>query len=208
MPHTIETTVYNFEELSPKGKECARNWWRECEQQEYSAMLEYDDFVTVGALLGICFKTGDHSKPKIYWSGFSSQGDGASFVGSYTYAKGALAAIKSYAPKDAELARIASELQALQAHNFYRLAAYMTQGMGSNFYSHSGTMAVHVEDSANTRPIKRGTDDAMRRLMRDFADWIYNQLEADYEWRMADEQVDETILANEYTFSETGKREG
>ncbi len=43
--------------------------------------------------------------------------------------------------------------------------------------------------------------------MRDYADWIYSTLQKEYYWRMEDEQVDESILANEYTFDEDGNRE-
>jgi hypothetical protein len=42
--------------------------------------------------------------------------------------------------------------------------------------------------------------------MRDFADWIYSQLEKEYEWQNADEQVDDTIRANAYEFDEDGAR--
>lgn len=49
-------------------------------------------------------------------------------------------------------------------------------------------------------------DHELRQLMRDFADWMYRQLEAEYEYRMSDEQVDDTITANEYEFTESGER--
>ena len=42
--------------------------------------------------------------------------------------------------------------------------------------------------------------------MRDFADCIYKQLETENDWRNADEQVDETLRANEYEFTEEGER--
>ena len=43
---------------------------------------------------------------------------------------------------------------------------------------------------------------------RNFADWIYKTLQKDYEWNQSNECVDENILANEYTFTNTGKRFG
>lgn len=42
--------------------------------------------------------------------------------------------------------------------------------------------------------------------MREFADWIYSRLEAEYEYQNADEQVDESIRINEYEFAEDGNR--
>jgi hypothetical protein len=44
------------------------------------------------------------------------------------------------------------------------------------------------------------------QCMRDFADWIYDQLRKEYEYQMSDEQVDETLIANEYEFDEDGDR--
>lgn len=41
--------------------------------------------------------------------------------------------------------------------------------------------------------------------MRAFADWIYRQLETEYDYQNSDEQVDESIIANEYEFTEEGK---
>jgi hypothetical protein len=36
--------------------------------------------------------------------------------------------------------------------------------------------------------------------------WLYDRLRENYDWLNSDEQVDETILANEYEFTETGER--
>lgn len=52
----------------------------------------------------------------IYFRGFSSQGDGASFEGVY-----------KYAPQDEALHAIADQLTALQRRNFYQLTARITQ---------------------------------------------------------------------------------
>jgi hypothetical protein len=43
-------------------------------------------------------------------------------------------------------------------------------------------------------------------LARDAAGWLYHALEREYDWLNSDEQVDETIRANEYTFDEGGHR--
>ncbi len=44
--------------------------------------------------------------------------------------------------------------------------------------------------------------------LRDLADWLYRQLEREYEYLTSDESVEETIIANEYTFTEAGRRFG
>jgi len=44
--------------------------------------------------------------------------------------------------------------------------------------------------------------------LRDLARWLYRRLEQEYEYRTSDEVVDETIIANDYTFTESGRRFG
>lgn len=49
-------------------------------------------------------------------------------------------------------------------------------------------------------------EEELTQCLRDFADWIYRKLEAEYEYRMSDENVDEAIRINEYDFDESGRR--
>ena len=46
----------------------------------------------------------------------------------------------------------------------------------------------------------------LTKTLRAFADWIYLQLQNEYEYQNSDEQVAETIEANEYEFTVDGKR--
>jgi hypothetical protein len=197
MSHVIKTTVYQYDELTPEAQEKARDWFRSASEGDnfYSEYVT-EDATTIGALMGITIDN-------VYWSGFWSQGDGACFIGSYRYTKGATKAIKAYAPQDKELHRIAEELQSLQRKNFYSLTARMAH---RGRYQHSGCMSVDVEDS---RDQYRATpEDDLTQLMRDFADWIYKQLKSAYEYDNSDESVSKNIRCNEYTFTESGKRYG
>ena len=212
MPITLTKTAYHFDELSPAAKERARDWWRTLENQDFNTEYVVDDAQRMAEILGITFDTrpvklmggGTRYDPVVYWSGFSSQGDGACFEGRYRYAKGASKAIRAEAPKDAELHRIADALQAAQRKAFYRLKA-RCQHRGH--YYHSGCMQVEVWDCDNEYAVSVDSD-GITQALRDFADWIYRQLAAEYEWCMADEQVDDAITANEYTFDERGNRAG
>lgn len=38
-------------------------------------------------------------------------------------------------------------------------------------------------------------------------DWIYRQLEKEYEYQNSDECIDENLMGNSYTFREDGTRE-
>lgn len=206
---TIEKTVFAFDELSDDAKAKARYWWRECEAMEFSGFAGYDYFMECAERLGIEFRMhhvplmggGLRADPVIYWSGFSSQSDGACFEGTYRYRKGAAKLIRQHAPKDETLHRIADDLQRAQARAFYSLSASMRH---RGHYYHSGCMFIDVEDSRDPYRDIGSAEDDIQQAMRDFADWIYRQIEREYEWRMSDENVDEAIRANGYEFNEYG----
>lgn len=204
---TIEKTIYQFDELSDDAKENARQWHRSI-PDDYYAENVFEDAATIAGILGIDLRQRPvklingqtRREPAIYYSGFWSQGDGACFEGRYRYKAGAAKAIRQYAPQDAELHRIADQLQAVQRQNFYQLEATCTH---SGHYYHEYCMTVDV-DRADGKPT--GADDDITELMRDFARWIYRQLETEYEHQNSDEAVDEAIRVNEYEFYENGER--
>ena len=47
-------------------------------------------------------------------------------------------------------------------------------------------------------------EEEVTQALRLFADWIYSRLESEYDYRMSDENVDESIKCNEYEFTEDG----
>jgi hypothetical protein len=49
------------------------------------------------------------------------------------------------------------------------------------------------------------TRDSLVELARDAMRWVYRQLEEEYEYQTANEQVDDAIRANEYEFTEAGR---
>ena len=212
MPVTIEKTLYQYNELSDRAKSKARDWYEDLTFNDLSDwQCCFDDAARIGELLGISIDSRQWtnsygfkcSEPKIFFSGFCSQGDGACFEGVYQYKKGALKAIKAET-NDATLSNIAARLQDVQARRFYKLRASMRH---SGNYMHSGCMSVdvsHCDD--NYRDIGSAEED-IRQIMRDFADWIYSQLRTEYEYQTSREAIEEAIRANEYTFNEDGNRE-
>ncbi len=145
-------------------------------------------------------------KPCIWFSGFSSQGDGACFEGSYSYRKGASREIRAYAPRDERLAAIADKLQQIQRQLFYALEARVTH-RGRYYHEHS--MEISVERiSDRFQPPTADAEDGVSEALRDLARWLYRQLEQEYDHQMSNELVDEGIIANRYTFTEAGSRFG
>ena len=214
MPRIIETTVYTIDELSDEAREAARCWYRQADLHDEWYDFVYEDFGTVCRILGVTLATtpvrlyggGTRDKPQIFWSGFASQGDGASFAGQYSHARGAVKAIRAHAPKDTELHRIADELQAVQRRNFWQIHASVQQ---RGRYCHEYTMAIEVErDSPTWQPPTDSAEDTVIEALRDLARWLYRQLRSEYEYQTSDEVVDEALSVNGLTFTADGTRFG
>ncbi len=214
MPQVIETTVYTIDELSDAAKENARIWYRDQGLHDEWYDFVCEDFLTICRILGVTLATspvrlyggGTRDKPHIFFRLSWSQGDGASFAGRYSYARGAANAIRAHAPQDAELHRIADELQAVQRRNFHQLHATVRQ---QGCYCHEYTMTIGVErDSPTWQPPTDGAEETVTEALRDLARWLYRQLRSEYEHQTSDEAVDEIVSINEWTFKADGTRFG
>lgn len=214
MPEVIETTVYRLDELSEAAKEKARAWYREggFDYDWYDAV--YEDFQSIAEILGIRFRTrtvrlmggGTRQDPCIWFRGFWSQGDGACYEGVWRHAQRAAARLRAYAPQDAMLHGIADRLQAIQRRNFFQLRAEITH---HGHYSHEYSMRISVErDSPVGQDMTPDAEDIVTEALRDLARWLYRQLEREYDYLTSDEAVDESLRANDYTFTEAGRRFG
>jgi len=205
MAKTVEVDVYKFEELSDRAKEEAREWYRSGALDYGWWDFIYEDAANVADILGIDIRCNPvklmngsvRHDPCIWFSGFCSQGDGACFEGHYSYKKGSVKEIKKYAPTDKELHSIAERLFDAQRRCFYGLTAKIKH---SGHYSHSGCMSIDVSCYDDMR----FDEEDIRQPLRDFADWIYKQLEQEHDYLLSDEVVDESIVANEYEFNADG----
>ncbi len=149
---------------------------------------------------------GTREKPRLYFRGFRSQGDGASFEGRYRHAASAGKAIRAHAPEDTELHAVADALQDIQRRNFWQLHATIRQ---RGRYCHEYAMAIEVErDSPTRQPMTDDAEDTVIEALRSLARWFYRQLEREYDHRNSDAVVDEIVAVNGYTFTEAGRRFG
>ena len=214
MPRIIETTVYTIDELPDAAKDNARIWYRDQGLHDEWYDFVYEDFQTICGILGVTLATspvrlyggGTRIKPQVFFRLSWSQGDGASFAGRYSHARGATKGIRAHAPKDADLHRIADELQAVQRRNFFQVNASIAQ---RGRYCHEYSMAIEVErDSPTWQPPTDDAEDAVTEALRDLARWLYRQLRSEYEHQTSDEAVDEIVSVNEWTFKADGTRFG
>lgn len=192
---TKTRTLYQFNELTEESQQSVIEnlhninvdfqWWGFC----------MDDCKEIAALMGIDIEN-------IYFSGFWSQGDGACFEGEYNYRKQSVKLIKEYAPLDMELHAIAEGLQKLQKQCVYQLSATVKH---SGHYSHERCTDINVFFGDEYANEDKDYPEDLRELLRDFMRWIYSRLESEYEWLTSEESIKETILCNEYEFTENGE---
>ena len=196
----VEIKTFKFDELSSEAQQKAVDQYRESDYLDYGwHESDKEDFHSILELIGFY-------NIKSEYSGFCSQGDGASFTADYSYKKGCLKAIKEYAPLDKELHNIVEGIIYHQKDNGYLLTCNIYKH--NHFYSHSNTMSfdwckngdsyfdwknIHVEDE-------------LEQLFKDLADWYYSNLENEYEYLNSDECIKELLISNDYDFLECGKQ--
>ena len=194
---TIQVNLYQYDELSDAAKAKAREWYIAGDTFD----PEMEPYETAAQILGITFATERDTLPDIRYSGFSSQGDGASFVGSYTFSAEAAQAIRDEFPQDKTLHSIADTLAEIQGHVAQTVTAKIEQ---RGRYVHSNTMA--LADVSPENALTEEDEALLFATMKRFANWIYICLEDDYNSCHEDEYVEEAIRANEYEFTASGER--
>jgi hypothetical protein len=181
----------------------------------------YEDAVRMAALMGVEIDTVNRPRtpgpagPTEYdidFSGFSSQGDGASFSGSYCCKPDAVKKItEECGGNDPVLIEIATKLTALQIAvkleqaSTLRLNICKHQHYGVHPLSMYVTDVVYEDDEVGTGDADLDNvkvTDAMEALFRRFADWIYHQLEQEYEHQTSDEAITEAL--QDYRFDRAG----
>ncbi len=187
--------IFQFSELDESAKEKARDWYRVNGLDYEWWDCTIDDIKQALTVIG--FYDID-----VYFSGFCSQGDGACFIGRYSYEKGALQKVKKDYPQWAELHQLTESLQALQKRYFYQLAFDLVKN-GCR-YSHEYSVSVGYAERMDGKEINELVFGDIQEITREFMHHIYKPLESEYDYLQSDEMVDDSITANEYEFTETG----
>jgi hypothetical protein len=236
---TLSVTTYEFDELSDSAKAKARDWYREASSCDtYWSEYTIGEAVEQGQLLGIEFATrpvqlhggGTRQEPKIYWSGFSCQGDGACFEGTWRakdVKADSVADGWGDAPETTKIKRIAEILAEVAAkfpcgrftttHNdryYHENSVDFDFDSGAddcspdqlNAYRTPEDDAEDPDEMPRQRMAEDFPEDCLKEAARDFMRWIYKQLEKAWEYENSDENVDESIRANDYQFTESGRR--
>ncbi len=214
---TYEGRVYHYNELPDSGKEKARQHYIETWVHDDWYDYIYEDAREAGAMRGFEIEN-------MYFSGFWSQGDGASWCGDVRL----LDFIHFYLPESIGRDAWLWLIEDGWVHN------YLTVYQKGNHYCHEGTMSVgNVETyehgdcvlsvscilhgapvatvwnliSADPNcPIKSADDleELVLTKARWFAKQLYKRLEEGYEREIADEQIGDCYDANNVLFNEEG----
>lgn len=228
MSKKVTIEAYEFHELSDAAKEKARAWWREASAGDsWWSESTIEEANEQAKLMGITIdpvnqkwrsadgkRSGVDMSPRIYWRGFWSQGDGACFEG--TWRASDVQADKvadgwGDDPATTEIKRIAAEFDRIA--KAYPHSSFSVKHRGRYYHEHCTEFDFQFPDDNEGEdwPESKREEwdkecDALKEAAKDFMRWIYRQLEKEYEYHDSDEQIDETIMANEYLFTAEGKR--
>lgn len=208
------TTTYKFEELIEPAKAKVREWYAQ-NTDNYWAECAIGNATVEGRQRG--FDIDD-----VQWSGFHSQGDGASWQGRLRIRSFLDFHLKGDNPDFARYTVLAELIDNEFVDDSFPI--YMRSFM----YNHSRTMQTEGPTAYRTsnKTLQKGIlagadgaelyesidiDDLIDRLTewaldeaRSYADDIYKQLEKEYEYEMSDEHIQKTAEINEWRFDEDG----
>lgn len=183
-----------FADLTPEMKVKAIELVRELQGEDsdlYWSEQVTEDLETLCKEIGI----GDI---KVSWSGFWTQGSGASFT-----TPGQLHDLE----KVLRHFKIWSKYRVL--HNHIKEEDISTElNRISSMYSHYNTvrldmgMFYHVNRTSKQEIKCNELQEELQELLRDMMKQYYKDLESAYEWYMSDESITESIECNDYEFGE------
>lgn len=189
-----EYDVYTFEELSPEAKEKALEKFRNINVEHDWYEFTIDDWRGKLSEAG----WGNLEAIEISFSGFWSQGDGASFTVKKMYDDNVLKLIDTY--KLVEKYSLLKEAEYLEG-------SITRRGM----YSHESSTIIEINgdpkegvDYDEFHKQLSGLEKDLKEIMVNLNHDIYKELEKEYENAISDEAVRDAILINEYEFLEDG----
>ena len=188
---TISVNLYEFDELAPDIQKKVLEKYRDINTDHDWAEFLVEEFK-------IKLEAEGYRDPKITWSGFCSQGDGASFTCKSVdlekwLTNGKWPTLQVLLPfvKDERITA------SIEPNNYHHHHAH-----SKTIYGTVDTTDIEDKDileACNT--LERYLDTDAKSMSNEF----YKQLERCYDDLITDEAIADTIRANEYTFEITGK---
>ena len=183
---TIEIKAYNFDELSEDAQNKAIEYFSDINVNEEWWKYELEEFVSELDKIGF-------EDAEIHFSGFYSQGDGLCFDAKINLDKFVL---------DANEQRICNLI-----NNGNLEPLFIAKNSYSNHYSYEKTRYVdyysicHNNINLLLDKICISIEDFRLTICKDF----YRRLKQQYEYLCSPEAIKETIICNDYEFTESGE---
>jgi hypothetical protein len=212
--YTEEKTAYKFEELSQSAKDRAVQGYRENEMHDGWWDCVYEDYTQKCNAAGF-------NDPGFRFSGFWSQGDGASFSCSFCFTgDDALQFLTSEQEQKYKALQVAARFSGMGQPPELSFSGSITSR--DNHYCHAYCMRVSsdyetwvsaefqpdsVEEAIAEFDALIGDEpfEAILEAARDMANDLYRDLEKEYEYLTSEETVAEMSKANEREYDEHGK---
>jgi hypothetical protein len=188
--------TYTYKNLKGAARDKARDWLESvCTENEWWDNV-YEHWIEILRGLGI-----ETDKKQILFSGFSSQGSGASFTGNINIPVFLLAheLVARYLPLYAE---------AVSGEG--RVSVKIGR-VGGSHYVHAFTTVVEVDVTIDTEELDEQISDFERTVgdySRGYMHDLYRDLEKEYEYLCSDENLLELCAANEWRFTKEGEFAG
>lgn len=216
-----EVKVYHYDELSEQAKKKAREWFaKDYPDYDWWDYL-YEDFDKRAAELGIelsrkpvkLMNGKTRYEPEIYFTGFYHQGSGSSFTGRWRAWDMNPDKLKSECPTETELHRIADVLANCAKEDEELWAdikadrdnwIHVKVNDGETIAERLNNLEYKSAEYNQLAQACQQREDEVLEALRDFNRWIYKQLKTEYEYLTSEKQIEESIRANEYEFTEDG----
>lgn len=209
---TEEKTTFTFDESDDHAKDRVR-------QEQAESMGSYDWAESVVEDFREKAKAAGFDVEKEYWSGFWSQGDGASFTGRFYFrcadAEGLLdkeysdrwvvikagAILSGFPPP--ELTIEGRITQGGRYCHEYTMGCELDMLWGFPESENSHEITEQLDEFCQDFPLSR-LEETVSEAARDLARDFYESLEKEYEYQLSDENLSELAAANEWLFDEDG----
>lgn len=204
---TIELfSASELQTLHPAGFERALNDYTNAEQIYFSiknnGLLE--DFTNIARCMGF---DGSEFEDSFQYSGFYSQGDGASFVATWTPANIDIQALTNYAPNDTDLHSIQDSFDllkdALKGDNVEKITMFRF----GHHYSHENTVGFcdAFSDDGDSIELIKDLESMFNSRTRNLMQYFYKRIQTEYESLGDVHSFLDYALNNEVLFLENGE---
>jgi hypothetical protein len=213
---TVEISVYKFNELSPEAQEKAlerfhdinihHDWWN----------FVYEDFKMFCEAIGI-----DVDLERTYFSGFSHQGQGASFTADVDilqliegindkkyleHAPKIHEEVRSFAPKPCTVDR---RIVDLIKRGWIDVSVYIKAGYRPYRSIVEFSRDYTYNECINYNNVEQQLEELeswVEDIVSELDNLLFVWLEQNYDYYTSEEAIKESILANEYEFTQDGKQ--